>query len=294
MDFDEKNKWLDHLEWIERIIHAYDKYRVSDDFSIIQLESEGCVVLGEICYSCGTPYPVLDGPDQISYLRCSNCNAEVHHWVFRIDMEVNRNGKSYIVDHKTTKSASDAYLAGWHTSHQLIGYSYGVKKYSGRDIRGWGVNIIRKLKGIGCAESNTKQCPSCRNGSKKRLSCPPVTNGGCGGSGRVDRDSKPSDSPFQREWEGYDDSTGERFVLHRLNTIERIRAERDRFEDEPEVAWPMNHKRCYAYNKACPFLKLCHRTSTDWHNPPVELLDNFIPNGEDYVNVKEMAREEMV
>jgi hypothetical protein len=82
--------------------------------------------------------------------------------------------------------------------------------------------------------------------------------------------------------------------LHRLNTIERIRAERDRFEDEPEVAWPMNHKRCYAYNKPCPFLKLDHRTSTDWHNPPIELLDNFIPNGEDYVNVKEMAREEMV
>jgi hypothetical protein len=300
MDYDEKNKWLDHLEWIERIIHAYDKHRhETDDFSVIQLESEGCVVLGEICYQCGIPYPVLDGPEQISFLRCGNCSAEVHHWVFRIDMEVNRNDKSYIVDHKTSKSASDSYLAGWHTSHQLIGYSYGVKKYSGRDIRGWGVNIIKKLKSVGLPGNDTKQCPRCRNGSKKRLSCPspdsrPGQPTGCGGTGRVVRESSPDNGAFLREWEGYDDSVGERFVLHRLNTIERIRAERERFDTEPEIAWPMNHNKCYSYNKPCPFIKLCHRTSTDWHNPPIELMDNLSPNGEDYVNVKQLAREEMV
>ena len=289
MSFDEKNKWLDHLEWIERIIYAYDKYRAdADDFSIIQLESEGCVVLGEVCYVCGEPYPVLDGPEQIDFHRCTKCRAEVHHWVFRIDMEVNRNGRSYIVDHKTTRSASDTYLASWHTSHQLLGYSYGVKKYSGRDIRGYGVNIIRKLKSIGSDKSDTRVCPDCRNGSRKKLTCEP-----CGYSGRVKRDTQPSDSPFQREWEGYSDADGERFVLHRLSTIERIKSERERFKTEPEIAWPMNHKRCYAYNRPCAFIKLCHRTSTDWHNPPIELLDNLQPNPVDYVNAKAMAKEEM-
>lgn len=251
--YEDQSKWADHFNWIDRILKAYEPWaKANDDFTAIQIEAEGCVVLGEICHRCGEPYEEVEDPEKL--LLCPGCATEVHHWVFRIDLAVNKgehNPSVNIVDHKTTGSLGENYLLGWHNSLQLWGYCYGYQKMSGMEVSGYFVNIIRKLKGIGIVESAEKNCPECHNGVKKRLGCM-----NCKATGKVERIIE-DDQPFVREYEAWNGYKQEIFTRQRVNTIERILDERERFEYEPDVAWPMNPKACFKMGR-CPFWRLCY------------------------------------
>ena len=193
------------------------------------------------------------------------------------------------MDHKTAKSASDLYIASWDTSMQQYGYCYGYSKATGMEVSGYRMNIIRKLKTIGTPQQTTKNCPTCRNGKKKKQSCMD-----CNMTGRVEKENNPSDQPFQRPpTYDYNDERRERFIRQRIGTIRRILLERIIFKDHPDEAWPMNPKACYTYGK-CAFLKLCWEGDPEkWYEPNDLLLDKFNPKGEDYVTVRQMAKEEM-
>lgn len=291
--FDDRNKWIDHIDWIGRILTAYEPWaKANDDFVPIQIETEGCVVLGEICYLCGDPYPCTDEPEKL--LVCPSCEIEIHHWVFRIDMAVNKGEhapKINIVDHKTTSSLGENYLLGWHNSLQLWGYCYGFAKQSGLEVGGYFVNILRKLKSIGELENPEKACPACKNGVRKRVGC--LT---CNGAGKVPREVK-DDVPFVREYEPWNEYKSEIFVRQRVNIANRILQERKLFKDERtrDEAWPMNPKACFKMGR-CPFWKLCYtpRDPEKWYEPEEEQLANFEPRPPDYVSIKQLAREEMV
>jgi hypothetical protein len=281
LDFDQKNHWKENFDWAQRIIDAYHTWRATtDDFEVLQIETEGSVRLGEICYKCGLEYD--------SYPACIHCGAETHSYVFRVDLAVVRNGGIYIIDHKTTSSSSDTYLAQWHYSMQLLGYAYGYGKALGADVSGTCANIIRKLKRIGVEGADLKQCPTCRGGSKKRPTCEV-----CSGTGKVEREKKPNDSAFVREWESFNEDDVALFVRSRLRTIENILTERKRFKTEPDAAWPMNPSNCFSMGR-CPFVNLCWRGDAEtWYDPPDEMLQGFVDNGEDYVSEREMVREEL-
>jgi len=289
--FDTKNQWIDNMDFVNRLVRTYSEEQIpKDDFVVLQVETPFAVVLGEICYKCGEPYPQIQTPVTGPFFDvCAECGAAVHHWVGRIDMAVNRRGGLKIVDHKTAKSVSDNYLASWHTSMQLVGYAYGYGKALGTAVTGYGVNILRKLKTVGTERQHFKQCPACRNGKKKRLSC-----GECNFTGKVEKEDDPSANPFQREWCSLAPEDLERFKLNRLRVIEDIGTERERFRVEPEAAFPMNPKACYNMGR-CPFIDLCHRADpVTWYEPPEHLLQNFDPRQPDYVkDIEQMQTEEM-
>lgn len=287
LDYEEKNRWMANFEWAGRITYAYDEWRKeNDDFQPFQIESEGCVVLGEECYQCGARYPHAEPASDLT--SCPTCEAEVHHWVFRTDLVITDGNYVEILDHKTTKSASDLYIQSWDYSFQQWGYCYGYSKATGMEVSGYRMNILRKLKSIGTPAQSTKQCPSCRNGSKKKKSCET-----CGGEGRVERENNPSDQPFQRpDIYDWNDERRELFVRQRINTIRRIQDERKKFEENPDEAWPMNPKACFTYGK-CPFFRLCYEGNpARWWEPGDVLLDKFRARPKDYVSVRQLAREE--
>lgn len=290
LDYEEKNKWQENYEWASRIMQEYDIWRTeNDDFQPLQIESEGCVILGEECYQCGADYP--DTPAS-ELLACPTCNAEVHHWVFRTDLVLADGNYVEIMDHKTAKSVSELYIDSWDTSMQQWGYCYGYSKATGMEVTGYRMNIIRKLKTIGTPAQTMKNCPTC-NARKKK---PPVMLGCqmCNSTGKVEKENNPSDSPFQRpDTYDYNDERRERFLRHRIGTIRRILLERIIFKDHPDDAWPMNPKACYTYGK-CSFLKLCWEGNPEtWYEPSDILLEKFRAKKEDYVTVREMAKEEM-
>ena len=175
---------------------------------------------------------------------------------------------------------------------QQYGYCYGYSKATGMEVTGYRMNIIRKLKTIGTPLQTTKKCPTCNARTKKAPTIYDCTT--CMATGRVEKENNPADTPFQRPptYE-YNDERRERFIRHRIGTIRRILHERDLFIDSPDEAWPMNPKACYTYGK-CPFLRLCWEGDPDtWYKPSDILLDNFQAKGDDYVTVREMAKEEM-
>lgn len=289
---EERSIWKDNIERVDSIVEAYEPYaKENDDFTVIQIEAEGCVVLGEICYLCGAEYPVTEKPEDLSL--CSKCEAEVHHYVFRVDLAVNKGlnvPKVNILDHKTTSSLGDTYLLSWHNSFQMFGYCYGYEKASGVEVSGYIVNVIRKLKSIGREKDHYKTCPDCRNGVKKRILCV-----ACKGAGKVERDFKPDEQPFVREQETWDADKKELFVRQRYGTAKRIGDEIELSLNHPDEAWPMNPKSCFKMGR-CPFWKLCYtpRNVEKWYLPTDDQLINFIPRPLDYVSVKQLAREEMV
>ncbi len=196
------------------------------------------------------------------------------------------------MDHKTAKSASDLYLASWDTSMQQWGYCYGYSKATGMEVSGYKMNIIRKLKTIGTPQQTLKNCPVCNNRTKKaptRQNCLY-----CEMTGKIEKENNPSDQPFQRpDAYDYNDERRERFIRQRVGTIRRILAERKLFKKHPDEAWPMNPKACYTYGK-CAFLKLCYEGDPEkWYEPGDVLLDKYRAKGEDYVSVRQLAREEM-
>jgi hypothetical protein len=291
LDFDTKNKWLELSEWQARLLTAYDEWRQEeDDFAVLQSEAEGAVVLGEICYRCGSPYASTNPRETSTH--CVKCQSEVHALVFRIDQLVNQGGAIKVVDHKTAKSAGDNYIASWENSMQMIGYTYGARAIFGPEVQGYIINITKKLKTVGLPEQTTKQCPECHNGKRKRLTC-----GVCNQTGRVAREGT-SPEPFIRLCYSYSDAKEDLFLRSRLRITEDIQREQKRFEHEPDVAWPMNCKSCYTMKK-CPFIRLCYDGEpSTWYDPHPALLylddeeeqSGYKRKKKDYVT---LAREEM-
>jgi ATP-dependent exoDNAse (exonuclease V) beta subunit len=175
---DEKNFWLDQIEWINQTLKVYDPWRQEHDkFQVLEVEAEGECVVGEVCYECGAPYAIdaiegtCEAPWEGSAGR-STCGAPLHYFVYRVDLAVNHMGAMKIIDHKTTGSASENYMHSWDHSFQLALYTYGYKKsLQGDDpdppeIGGYGMNIIKKLRTIGEEAPLTKKCPECKQGKR--------------------------------------------------------------------------------------------------------------------------------
>lgn len=280
LDHEDRNVWLDWYEWLERVAKEYNRTYPQEEFSVIQLETEGSVPLGDVCYKCGKEYS-LPTPTEF----CLNCSAPIFHYVFRIDLVTNTHGHIEVWDHKSTKSLGDDYLASWEHSMQMWGYCYGQEKATGMKVDGYVMNFIRKLKTIGDPKASLKQCPTCRNGSKKRIGCPT-----CGGEGQVERTYKPQEQPFQRFHHDWNPERAERFVRQRITTCRRI--EENIFQSEPDRAWPCNPAQCHNMGR-CPYINLCFKGDPEkWYEPDDLLLERYEPQEPDYVD--KLAKEEIV
>lgn len=282
-----KNELIEDLDFISRILIAYETYaKFYDKFTPLNIETEFVVPLGEICWACGKEYPndIFWQTD----IACSACQAEIHYWAGKVDLTVNEGGTFRIWDHKTTKSAGDTYLDSWKYSMQMLGYVYGYGKATGSKVTGYTVNILKKIKSVGDERTRTKQCPSCKNGARKRPSCQQ-----CRATGRVERDYKSGDGAFLRVSNSVTEDDLERFVRTRLNTANQITYAREIRTGEREP-WPMNPSACHLMGK-CPFVDLCwHGNPKEWYLPHNGLLNNFDPRPADYVSVKQMLQEERI
>ena len=296
---EDQEDWDDATDMVRRMLTEYAEVQMPlDDFSPIveNIETEFRVQLGENCWKCGHSYskpyisagfsPYETKQDGVA---CPKCLTQIHYLVGIVDLPINRDGQIKVMDHKTAGSVSDLFLESWHYSQQLIGYAYGYGKAMGQKIKGYEVNILRKLKTIGTEKRTHKQCPSCKNGKIKKLSCDL-----CNGEGKVEREPEKVTSPFQREKVTIGDTDIERFIHNRLQTVRKILHERMVFQTDPKDSWPMNPESCFTYGK-CPFLMACHSTSPEkWFNPSMENLSRFVQRKPDYVDTKDMIREEVV
>jgi len=262
----EKNTWEENLKWCAQFLDDYYKNQFAkDEFTCLNIEVPFSVPLG---------------------------NTE-HQYVGRIDMIVNDNGRMVVYDHKTTKSSSKLYLESWHYSNQLLGYVYGASKVSGFPIRGYCVNILRKLKSVGEKRPTDRTCPDCRNGSRKKLSCEK-----CKGLGKVPISSEEltKQNPFQRESESVGEGDLKRWEHSRLEVVKDIEADITLFNIgcAQETKFPKNEENCFSYGR-CPFLHLCWEGDPEeWFNPPMENLCQFEPRPGDYVNdIEKMQKEEL-
>jgi len=282
LGWDERNFWDDRMDLAQRLLRTYRPWAEEHDkFSVLQIETEGIVQLGEICWKCGEPY-AGDEPN------CPRCSAPIHSMVFRVDLTVNQEGRIGVIDHKTAKSASDLYLKSWHYSPQLLWYSYGYGKALETPANFYEVNIIRKLETAGTPQAEYKNCPECHNGKNKRLSCEP-----CGRTGKVEKEVKLV--PFQREHEGVNPDNVERIVRSRISLCNEIEADKKLFETEPDAAFRMRPKSCFTYGP-CPYLDLCWTGDPGkWYHPnPGLLMGRFKYRPDDYVDTAAMLREEQV
>lgn len=280
--------FAEQAEFAGRIVKTYiERSNPADDFTILGVEEDFIVPLGEVCHACGDKYGFTSYDEQAPVLNCGSCGAEVHYWIGRTDLDVVRDGHVQIVDHKTTKSTpSDDFLAGFGRSFQLLGYVYGKSKAMAYDIRQFGVNALQKAKTIGLPQSEIKTCTSCRNGKHKRVGCKE-----CRGTGKVSKEIKLQ--PFRRKWFSVNPSDVDRFMLWALRAVRDIAHEGEISVQEPEAAWPMNDKACKM--GPCPFIPLCwdNKDAVNWYDPPEELLEGLAPRPADYVNLHEIAVEEL-
>jgi len=233
------DEWNEGAAYAAKMVNCYAESKEPvDDFKVVEVEQEFVVPLGELCWSCGHPYNFNNFNPKDPKLACSSCGKTVHYWVGRTDMDLVRHGHLAIMDHKTTAyTPSDEFLAKFSNSFQLLGYVYGRGKSAGYNIEQFGVNVLQKAVTLGEVAATHKQCPSCRNGKKKKLAC-----GTCSGTGKVLKDVPLS--PFRRRFFPVIPSDIDRFVLTMHSAVQDIERERERFKTEPELAFPMNDKAC--------------------------------------------------
>ena len=268
------DEWIDSAELVHRMVLEYSRRKSpKDDFSVVDVEEKFLVPLGEVCYQCGNDYPKGKlGPV------CS-CGAEIHYWTGTRDLLVERDGAFAILDHKTTGSTpSEDFLRGnFSRSFQLLGYVYGTEKDSGREVKLYGVNALQKAATLGKPQAATKNCTRCKNKEPKRIDCPK-----CSGTGRIPKDL-PLD-PFRRMWFPVYNADIDRFVLYALTTIQAIEREKQRFEVEPEAAFPMNDRNC----KWCPMRAICWdgENALRWYSPDDAALEGLTQRETDYVDIQ--------
>ena len=283
-------EWKEEEEFLARLLTEYFKEGMKqDDFTVVNTERDFVVPLGEVCYACGREYGFSSFDPTAPVTACLGCSAEIHYWVGRTDLDVNRNGHLAIVDHKTTSSTpSDEFLAPFGTSFQLLGYVYGRGKSSGCNIESFGVNALQKAATVGLPQAETKACPICRAGKIKMLTCT-----ACNATGRVEKAIKLE--PFRRKFFPVVPSDIDRFVLTMHGHIRGMEHEAELFRSEPEIAYPMNDKACKF--GPCPFFQhTCWgpQAATQWHCPDELQLEGFDPRPADYVDLRSILVEETV
>jgi hypothetical protein len=266
----------DMADWAGRIMEAYEKWAsVNDEFSVIQVECEGHTRLGKVCYVCGREY----APQDTAQPQCM-CGAETHELVFKLDLLVNHQGQATFLDHKTTSGIGPAYLEKWAYEPQMQGYTIGTRAV-GHPAKKFLMNFIRKLKSIG--QDLEKNCPTCKNGPKRK---PKPGCLECSGTGRVMRPD-PEVPFFQKTYLVVEEAL-ERFEIDRITKCNEIAYQlKIHPSQDPYGVWPMNTDSCFDYGR-CPFIRLCYTGQPEfWHDPAEELTMNFVPRPRDYVMEKE-------
>ncbi len=263
-----------------RLIDDYaNRNYVLDDFAPVQVESQFSVPIGDICWNCGHKTAWMR--DSLPPNECFKCGAELFNLVGRADLIATRNNRLVVIDHKSAKGVGERTMKGWSHDFGLIGYCYGVDKSTEFHVTQFGVNIIKKLKTVG---KDTKVCPSCRNGKRKRLLCTD-----CEQSGYVAMDPPKA---FYRDYFRVTAQDYHMFEQNRIRLCKDILAERDLYKDDPQQAYPMNCKSCESYS-GCPFVDICwegDKTGKWWDIPP-SLAANFNTREDDYVD--SMVKEEL-
>jgi hypothetical protein len=273
-----------HRQMGQDLLASYDtRDYVLDDFSVMQVESRFAVILGENCYNCNTEYKCKEY--QPDYTHCQ-CGMPIFGLAGQADLIVNRNDKIVVNDHKTSKGASNNYMASWGHDFGMIGYCYGVKKTMNHNVRQFGMNIIKKLKTVG---KTTKVCPDCRNGKRKKLDCV-----GCNTSGHV-----PMEPPkaFYRE---YFNVTPQDYAMMKNNRIalglqmydmqEKFKGRRS---SNLNHIFPMHSIACHKYGRECDYVDLCWNNDPDnlWFEFPDNMLAEYDQAPEDYVDL--LVKEDM-
>jgi hypothetical protein len=142
----------------ERALNTFIAYLAAsefDDFTILkngegkpQVEIYFELPLGEVEYDDaynGTHF------DKIKVL-----------WCGRIDLLVASDGKTWIMDHKTTTMLGETFFADFENSQQTIGYTWAAQQFLGTPVAGLYLNAlaIRKPSKSGVAfERHTKRFP---------------------------------------------------------------------------------------------------------------------------------------
>ena len=169
----------DKVQWAKDLLSAYvHKVKVSDKWQVLEVETDFNVVLGEICWKCGTPYPVTNE----YFARCTTCSASAHWWVGRADLVVKHEKMLAIVDHKTAASVGSMYLRAWEHAMQLIGYAYGIGKANGTPINLYGINVLKKLVQV---TPYQVRCTKCRATGQTGRKGHKVLCEKCGGEGTI-------------------------------------------------------------------------------------------------------------
>jgi hypothetical protein len=283
---DHMDEFESNLEMGHRLIDDYlNRNYALDDFAPVQVESQFVVPIGDKCWNCGARSTWVDNdrwklgespPDS-----CRNCGVTLFNLVGRADLIATRQNRLVVIDHKTAKGVGLRTMEGWSHDFGLLGYCYGVSRSTEFKVTQFGVNIIKKLKTVG---KDTKVCPDCRNGKRKRLLCDT-----CGQTGYV-----PIDPPqaFYRDYFRVTPQDYEMFEHNRTRLCKDIVREKFYFDTVPKESYPMNCKSCDKYS-GCPFVDVCWDGNTDgeWWNIPDPIAANFNEREEDYVDG--MVEEEL-
>ena len=260
-----------------RLIDDYlDRDYILDDFAPVQVESQFTCKIGDHCYKCGARYEPLDNAEV-----CVSCGSPVFHLVGRADLIVTRQNRLVVLDHKTAKGVGKLTMDGWSHCFGLIGYAYGVDRTTDFHVTQFGVNIIKKLKTVG---KDTKVCPSCRNGKRKKLTCLE-----CQASGYVPMD------PVKAFYRDYFRVTAHDFKMlehNRIRLSTDIVKEKEVYKATPDLSYPMNCKSCEKFS-GCDFRDVCWQGDDEgeWWNIPATTLANFNVRDDDYVD--DLVKEEL-
>lgn len=268
--------------YVHKLVSAYlAREKPIDDFQVKAVEDSFHAALGEVCWKCGSPYP-KDTND--THCRAQGCNAPIFYLVGRLDLVVEREGSTQIIDHKTAKSLSEDYENSFAYDFQLLGYVYGYSKAKDVEIKKYGINWLQKAKTVGEPNSQLKNCPVCNNRTKKEPTKYTCTN--CNQTGKVERE-QPLD-PFRRKYFDVTEPDLVRYQLYANRILREMNDEKALFEREPDVAYRMDDRSC----SYCPFRSLCWDNDNPqrWWNKTSGDLDKFQPRDADYVD---LIREEM-
>jgi len=172
----------------------------------------------------------------------------------RVDIVGREHGQLAVGENKSTSSFPiDSYgwsmfKVKWSRSLQLIGYAWAVGRTLGEPVRSGVVNLFRRVK-------EYRQCPSCHNGKKKKLTCVQ-----CAGAGSIPNGENPfaQVSTIMSKWKVD------------LFLESRRRIGKEILLAEGTLNYPPNYHSCDLYGRPCDYVGICWVPEVDWQNPQIE------------------------